>query len=406
MGEPFHRSAEGNSPLGIVDWSRGTGHFASWLAMMADAVEDWEAPVTVYSHFTNSLRRLRYRGDPAEDRVGFRSLDDRMGALGSDSSRFQKRWIPFWEGVRIRRELKAEGGTPFLFFACLMHWDHLGLRWFCRGARLPWSGLLLSFKAHRTGWGDLSLLENARERQCTGVMILDENRCPWFEERLPGKRVTALPDTARTEAEEHDPVRRDLLAKAQGRPIVLLIGLLRRYKGVMDFVELARFCAGKEWFFAMVGTIHWPDFTEEERVQLQSEFASSTKGFAHFEPIGSEEGYNGIFQCASVIWCAYRDFQGSANTLTKAGLCRIPAVVRRGYLLEERVKRYRIGKVFEGDSPHANARVLEELLELASWRKEGNWERFAEDFSESRWRRTFASFLRGGPPNTSLDGSG
>ena len=85
------------------------------------------------------------------------------------------------------------------------------------------------------------------------------------------------------------------------------------------------------------------------------------------------------FEASEVLFAAYHDFPHSSNILTKAAIFQKPVIVSDGYLMAERVRRYRLGEVIQQKNPELCAAALRRILtDRQAWLEEHQprWEEY------------------------------
>jgi glycosyltransferase involved in cell wall biosynthesis len=295
-----------------------------------------------------------------------------------------------------------------VFFACIYDWD-FDYAWFTsRFLPYPWAGLYLQARgihspnAPMPGGGRVpSVASLFSARRCLGVALLDETAMPAMRAGLPSeKKVVWFPDMANSELPQSGSsaaaIADDLVRRADGRPIVSLLGALQRSKGIELFSALVADPRMADVCFFLGGEVSWEGIPAATQAQIEDawEAAGNLIRHPHFIPDGP--AYNAIIRASTVVFAAYPSFPHSSNTLTKAACLRVPIVCSASGLMGEAVDRYALGGTIpEGDLDEA-VRVIRQMLTPA-WR--ADYERstraaaYAEKHSPTALKAAFAELL-------------
>ena len=379
----------------VIDWGRG-GHSSMYLEKIVTAVVSECERVLVFSQYEEELRAFVHTKLSNQENIQFGTVSRATGTSKWLPNRLSSRVAAWKYGLKIRKEIcKRLGGLRdvTIFFPCLTDWESIYYHWFCAGLGLPWSALIITFKGMRLEGADMSILRNFNERQCRGVLTLDENRTEWLAERMPGKTVGFLADVSETDWDPKSSLASDIRELAGKRKVVLLIGRLRPVKGVVNFARVALKSGGDDLFFVLAGQLEREDFMEEEQILLFDDFAKSEHCFLHPESLASESEYNAVFRLSSVVSIAYRNFGSSSNSLTKAAFFKIPVIVGQGYLLEERIREYDLGEVVDEHDPDSILAAVRNLTKEDFWETKPECERFREKFSNEAFTQHLRSFI-------------
>tara|TARA_R100000027_G_scaffold67220_1_gene65111 strand:- start:8011 stop:9219 length:1209 start_codon:yes stop_codon:yes gene_type:complete len=381
--------------LVIIDWGRG-GHSYMYLEKILQALSGSFDRLVAFSQYSAELAEFASAEWKGSKDMSFYPIQRASSRLGPLPRRIALRVRAWQMGRRVRKVLRTQPGAGMeyeVFFPCLAEWESIYYRYFCAGLGLRWSALLLSFKGMRMADADMSILRNLNEKECVGALTLDENRVDWLAERMPGKITGFLADVSPTQWDSSCPLADRICEKAKGRKIVLLIGRLRKVKGVVNFAHTALANSGEDLFFVMAGQLSPSGFDEEERVLVTETFQNAENCYLHRDELKDEGEYNAVFRLASIICIAYRNFPGSSNSLTKAAFFQIPVIVGSGYLLAERVHRYRIGEVVEKEDPEQLGDVIRRLANSGIEGESPDWSGFQSHFSDEAFSQQLRGFM-------------
>ena len=339
---------------------------------------------------------LEERCPDALDRVRFVPFRDEM--VTSPIWRIRKLYIPLkrWRkaGKAIRIAANETGFVPdFVFFNWLD--DYLLGACGVVGAILPvvfpyrWSGMYFH-PWHLRMVDDDRRAESAaskyvmKARNCVSVAVLDEG----IKEALAsqtGKKVTVFPDgTDESLPEKTGSLVRRVLTQAGERKIIALMGSMARRKGVPMLLDVAERCRDRPWFFMFAGALSEGGrrtFDEEELRRMDRAIAGEVPNvFFHSERIDDEEQFNALAAASDVLFAVYARFAHSSGIVTKAAVLEKPLIVARGYCMEERVRRYRLGIPVAENSADEVIDALDRILGADAWYMPGG----APDFDGCR----------------------
>jgi len=210
-----------------------------------------------------------------------------------------------------------------------------------------------------------------RSESCLGVGVLDERFIPMMESFI-GRTVTLFPDFTDTSLPpEPTTLASQVLAKANGRKIIGMIGLERR-KGVLTLLRCAELSLqqGLPYYFVCAGRIFPSEFSEEEWSWVQKLGAGDIPNL-HFDPntgrLPSESDFNSLFSTFDIAWAAYENFQGSSNTLAKAAAFEIPCLASENGCVGHRVNLHQTGLAIPEGNHLRALDAIPLLLEPAGW---------------------------------------
>lgn len=261
------------------------------------------------------------------------------------------------------------GGLDAIFHACVydrdFEWHHCARPFL----DVPWTGVYLHAMSYRMPGKPLpggSKMPHPEKifghGLCRSLAILDEGIVSpvMHQLRKPVIALPDLPDNRQAEDEDDGILARDLARFANGRPIVGLFGHLMKSKGLFTFVKAATLPGARHVCFALGGEVLWP-FNQAEAAWLRNTIEQSPNIWSHLERIPTEPALTRLMRQCDVLAAAYHDFPHSSGILAKAAAIHRPVIVSNGYLMAERVRRYRTGRII----PQANASaLLEAVLEI------------------------------------------
>ncbi len=236
------------------------------------------------------------------------------------------------------------------------NFDH-AKRYFSR----PWSGIYLHARAFRMPG---SPMPNFNRLPCpekifthpsmSSVCLIDEGAVEPMRALTKGKPAFEFPDITGREIDEPldgDTLSGKLLRYAQGKKIVVCLGHLQKTKGLLELCHAARDPRSANICFFFGGDVSWGDFTPDQIQLIQSTWEQCPHVLTHLARL-SDATMNALIRASHVVFAAYTNFPNSSNIMTKAAMLGRPLVVSDGYLMAERVRKYRLGAVVpEGSVP-------------------------------------------------------
>jgi glycosyltransferase involved in cell wall biosynthesis len=163
-----------------------------------------------------------------------------------------------------------------------------------------------------------------------------------------GKPVIRFPEYMDTRLPPQRPTVVDRMrAQAAGRSLVGVVGSLERRKGVMRILDMAASAECPDVLFSLIGALGEDEratYSASEWDRLQSVLSAPPLNvFVHAGRLADERDFNAVIQAFDALYVAYDNFPHSSGILTKAAAFGKTVVVSKGYCLEERVGRFRLG---------------------------------------------------------------
>lgn len=303
-----------------------------------------------------------------------------------------------WERSRCQK-------IDLVFFACIYdfffeHFNKIarffsfsvsGLYLHCRSIRMPGSPIPQT--------GALPCLEKFWGRKpFESLAILDEGAMEEVEKIGGGRPVVWIPDLTASDLPKRAEggIASKLSRYSKGQPIILLAGHIQPTKGAMMFCDLADRLRNEALCFGMIGEVAWEMFPREDQKKLKSFAEQHYNLFTHLTVVADQE-INDCISRSQVIFAAYRSFPNSSNILSKAVQFRKPIIVSDGYLMAERVRKFRLGIVIpEGDRDAACEAVLKLAKDPGGWCREMNpdWDGYRAEHSIERLSKGFEKLVQ------------
>lgn len=236
---------------------------------------------------------------------------------------------------------------------------------FSRAFKLPWAGVFFHPTFLRKQTGTLKMPGIFKSPTCRSVALLDEGVIEKFE-YVAGKKTVQFPDITNDEldASSLTKLANDVKAKAGARKIISLIGVISNKKNVLTLIKAIQLSNERKlrFYFLIAGggnKYYWSN--EKEYGEMVAAVGNTDNTWWHLEALKDGHEYNSLVAVSDVLMASYRNFYHSSNTLTKAAIFQKPLVVSRGYLMEERIRRYDMGIAIDENDAEMLITAIEKL---------------------------------------------
>lgn len=199
------------------------------------------------------------------------------------------------------------------------------------------------------------------EPGCRAFGVTDEKMTAPMQAALPHLRVVFLPDATCTDTAP-SPLVQPLQKRADGRPVIGLLGMLHKRKGLLEAVQAAT--TRPDLFFLFAGACDLNKMTPAEADTVQAFLDHPPENcLCHTERIEDEAQLNDLVQHVDLVWALYPGFPNSSGLLTKAGWFGKPCLVAAGNTcMADRVQTYRLGLSASAENPRAVSTAIDRLL--------------------------------------------
>jgi glycosyltransferase involved in cell wall biosynthesis len=266
--------------------------------------------------------------------------------------------------ARVCEASRLTGLTPslvFILYLDLMSHRVSDIRAMDTSIGCGWAGILFHPSRVKDDAQPSERLFNSRRLQ--GLLFLNPYSVDLYHQSHPDLFFTRAPDVAITDCNvTSSQLAQTMVARAAGRKIVLMIGAISAFKGLMDFIALTHSADPGQFFFAIIGCVHWSTLGMDEQ-RIRDFYSSHPENvFTHDAYLENEDVYNSFISCSNVIYAVYKGAMGSSNTLTKAAFFGRPVLVAQDSYLGELVLGSGTGAVVEADNTHATCQALNDVL--------------------------------------------
>jgi hypothetical protein len=220
------------------------------------------------------------------------------------------------------------------------------------GFPCDWGGIFLQpGRLYRANPGNrklrsgLDLFSVLRSNQCRIVGSLQEDAGKEFGFRLPSEKLKTMPDITDTSLPEQlSDSAISIKSMAHGRRVIGFFGKFRPEKDPISFITMALSRNADRYFFLMFGEVSEENFSSPDISRIRA-FVSSPPAHCYVcaERFEDEAQFNELVNLCDVVFAAFVNYPYSSNTLTKAAFFRKLLIVSRGFCMEERVNRFRLG---------------------------------------------------------------
>jgi hypothetical protein len=192
-------------------------------------------------------------------------------------------------------------------------------------------------------------------KNCHNITVHDEGIIPKFQKRI-GKSVLLFPEIADdTPANPQLPAIQEIQARAKGRTVVIIAGIIDKGKRLADFIELSKMVEQDNFFFVMAGPINVMHYDLHMQTELNNFLASNPENcFIYNQYVQEGEEFNSFVAVSDIIFLIYENFPSSSNRLTKAAIFKKYVLTQNRFCTGEDVEKYGLGlTVEEGNLPQA-----------------------------------------------------
>lgn len=299
----------------------------------------------------------------AVDFIPVRLFGERGGRVPKFIRKREQGWRTFGQiSSRIKQWENHTGHkVSLVFFSTIYDSNFENFRYASRLFRHPWSGIYLHARAFRLPGSPLPYQTRLpcpdkifTLPSMSSVCVIDEGAVAPMTELSGGQPVFEFPDV--TECAVEAPLEGTTLSGklkhfANGRKIVVCMGHLQKTKGLLELCRAARDPQLQHVCFFFGGEVIWTGMTRQEVQIVLTTWEQSPNVLTHLARL-SDATMNAIMVTADVVFAAYTNFPNSSNIMTKAARFERPIIVSDGFLMAERVRLYRTGKIVpEGDVP-------------------------------------------------------
>ena len=213
----------------------------------------------------------------------------------------------------------------------------------------PWSGIYFhprylrlpaKYPMLKEGKSSISLSALYKKTGCRALFTLDEGIKDKLAADIAPTNLYWLPDVlpdTQTDMSWKPLQKLKRKAEEQNRPIILLTGVLNRYKGVLEFYELAERCRHKSWLFVVAGQLKKHSFEPSALEKIQQTNLPNVHTI--FERIPTEQHINALLSLSSVIYCCYPRFTHSSSMQLRGAQLGKKVIVVNDHLMKERCQK-------------------------------------------------------------------
>lgn len=223
----------------------------------------------------------------------------------------------------------------------------------------PWSGIYLHARAFRLPGTPLPYSDQVprpkqifTSRHMSSVCLLDEGCTVAMKDLAGDKPVIEFPDITNTSiVNAENSLAKKIRSIVGSKKLVVCLGALQKTKGLRQLCEAAIDPCLQDVFFFFGGSVHWGGTSPDEQSFICSVWETAPNVLTHLQRF-DDSVMNELIQESDLVFAAYTNFPNSSNVMTKAAFFGKPLVVSDGFLMAERVRRHRLGRIVpEGSVP-------------------------------------------------------
>lgn len=252
-----------------------------------------------------------------------------------------------------------------------------------------WCGLLVQSGLPPYKPGRPDIRPALRSRNCKGIGVLNEYSIEALKPFC--KEIQLFPDFADLSAPDKTyALLNTLRQRAAGRKVISLLGSIHSRKGIGLLLRTIPLLPTDEYFFLIAGK---SSLNREETEQLHTFETTHANCLFVLDKVPDESCFNALVAESTVVFAAYRQFNGSSNLLTKAAAFGKPVVVSKGFCMGQRVETYGMGiAIPENDAKACRAAILQ-LCNKGVPSPQG-FAQYAADHSAGKLIECFNQFIR------------
>jgi hypothetical protein len=258
---------------------------------------------------------------------------------------------------RLDRQLRTwekQNGTriDLVFFSTIYDSNFSHFKCAERFFHYPWSGVYLHARAFRMPGSALPYSDLVPRpelvftaKNMSSICLLDEGAVEHMRQLAPGKPVFEFPDITETSLSKGgNSLTEKILRIANGRKIISCLGALQKTKGLLELCMAIQSPELSDLFFFFGGEPYWGGTTEVEQALIRTVWEEAPNVITYLQRI-DDRVMNDLINASDLVFAAYTDFPNSSNVMTKAAFFQKPLVVSDGYLMAERVRKHRLGRI-------------------------------------------------------------
>lgn len=388
----------------------GHGHLDSWNAMFVSILLDAGWRVNALTPDAQDLiRRLKSKNQAFLERLHILDWNvlrpsiaqrvfgrlQRMFGIQTrkqdDTKDLDPRFLdPLEFARRINASIKKCKWQPSLVFNMYMDmYPSEGARWlqFEGLNKLPWAGIrFVPTPEHAEIYYKQSALK--------GMCFLDENVCEQAQQAMPQKVFGYLPDiTENALPLTESALVREIKDKASGRKIIFMGGTIGGNKNLASWYQLINQADAREFYFVQIGEMFEDTLTSDDVLELAKIKNQCPENlYIKIEYLPDEAMFNEVIRASDIIFAVYRNFKISSNMPGKAAAFNKPILVAEGYLMGDRVSKYRIGLTAAENDLGAMMRAISALANTSE-SMTSQFEAYLRDFSIRALSEQLTCFL-------------
>jgi hypothetical protein len=229
----------------------------------------------------------------------------------------------------------------------------------------PWVGLY--FHPPKSNTANLVARSNFQlSKSNKGFIFFSQSNMENFKSKVRKDQICmVLPDITQTEASQSSDNYPDLKVLSAGRTIVGMIGAVDGEKKMPElFIKVSKELDMSGYFFVLIGEFYWNSLKNLSNFknEIKSGYLQNNL-FILDEYIKNDKEYNYLFSSCDLIFACYRNFEGSANTLSKSSFFHKPIIVNTESSLAATVEKYNLGVSISPINVETIKQAIKELSE-------------------------------------------
>ncbi len=228
-----------------------------------------------------------------------------------------------------------------------------------------WAGLYFHpWYLFNTNYNNVSISSQdnvLRAKRCIGCGVHDETLRVKLKNRVR-KPVLYFPEIADGSSPmKNFEVTEALKEKANGKPIIGLIGLAKR-KGVLHLLDVIGEDVDQQFFYFLAGKVPYEQYSLQEQERIKKIIVQQPDNVYYYpDYIPEGSAINSLISAFSIVYLVYNNFKSSSNFLTKAAIFKKLAVGINSYWIGENIQKYDLGLTVKGENPSETLQALRKI---------------------------------------------
>lgn len=272
---------------------------------------------------------------------------------------------------KVKNQLEEKGydETIYVLFCCLYHASFPCYKNLEKVLPYSWSALMInadicekqSTLPRLRTWRSLNPLRAYEANNCQSLFFLEHEKEKEVHNvvKLP---LIEFPDICNFTLASEEllkstiPELFDINSKLVG-----VLGHLSKSKSILELIRAAKSLVNRDWGIFVAGELNKSSFSDQEYNEILRFFKEDPYSLFYSKRI-EEPVYNAAIKKLDIFFACYQNFYRSSNNLVKCAKFKKPVIVLNHGCMEQRVSKYKLGKVINTLDPKEIVNAIEGLL--------------------------------------------